>query len=168
MSAKTPNPWSELSSMMDELKKQYVKFIGVIKKKEKALIKGNSKVVRKVIKEEEKFINQLEELENERLKATAACLPDKEEQPTLRDVLEAAPDEEREALEQSAIELMETLNEVAIANRSNAELIDESLKYIDYNVNLLSSDRTRDNMYEGTGRMKDAGPKRRGILNREA
>ncbi len=83
-------------------------------------------------------------------------------------MLEAAPEEEKETLEAASVALMETLNEVAVENRANAELVKESLNFINYNVNLLSSDRTRDNLYEDSGKMRDSSPKIRGILNREA
>jgi hypothetical protein len=168
MTSKTQNPWAEISEIMKKQAKQYDKFLDLLKKKEKALIGGDTKKLSKIIKEEEQYIHELELIENKRIKAVKACLPEHGGNPTLKEVLDAAPDEEQKTLEKSALILMETLNEVAAANRSNAELIKEAMNFVNYNVNLLSSDRTLDNLYEGTGKMKGAEPKIRGIINKEA
>ncbi len=131
-------------------------------------MKGDTKRLAKLVKEEEHFVNRLELLENERIKAVKECMSGQTPAPTLKDVLSAAPPEEHGALERSAVELMQILNSVAGMNRSNAELINESMNFINYNMNLLSSDRTLDNLYEGSGRMRGYEPKVRGIINKEA
>jgi len=168
MTSKPVNHWRNLCDILNRQKKEYEKFLDLMKKKEQLLIKGDTKRLAKVVKDEEQFINKIEMLENERIKAVKLCVETKGKTPTLKDVLSTAPQEELEMLEKSSIALMEILNSVARMNRSNAELIKESLNFINYNMNLLSSDRTLDNLYEGTGRMRGYEPKIRGIINREA
>ncbi len=168
MTSKPVNHWRNLCDILNKQKKEYEKFLDLMKKKEQLLIKGDTKRLAKVVKDEEQFINKIEMLENERIKAVKLCVETKDKTPTLKDVLSTAPQEELEMLEKSSIALMEILNSVARMNRSNAELIKESLNFINYNMNLLSSDRTLDNLYEGTGRMRGYEPKIRGIINREA
>lgn len=164
----TSNPWANLRAMLEKQTKQYERLLDLMKKKERELIKGDTAKLSRTIKEEEKFINELEKLENKRLRAAMECLPGAKEPPQLEELLAAAPDPEKEPLEKAALALMQTLNSLSASNRLNAELTKESMNYITYNINLLSSDRTRDNLYEGTGRIKGAEPKVRGILNKEA
>jgi flagellar biosynthesis/type III secretory pathway chaperone len=168
VTAKILNPWAELREIMKKQTKQYDKFLVLLKKKERALIDGDIKKLAKIVKEEEQYINELELIENKRIKAADECLPDLSVRPTLKEILLSVPDEEKDGLEKSAIGLIETLNGLAVANHANAELIKEAMNFVNYNVNLLSSDRTLDNLYEGTGKMKDAEPKIRGIINKEA
>jgi flagellar biosynthesis/type III secretory pathway chaperone len=168
MTVANEKTWAALRSAIDEQIKMYSKLLEVLARKQKHLIKGNTKELAKSTKEENKFIDRLEALEKKRLEAAAACLPGRERTVTLQDVLDAAPEGEKEKLEEAAVALMETLNSVAVLNRANAELVKESMAFIQYNMNLLSSDRTRDNLYEGSGKMRDPGPKKRGIVNREA
>jgi flagellar biosynthesis/type III secretory pathway chaperone len=162
------NPWADLRELMKKQTKQYEKFLVLLKRKERALIEGDIKKLAKIVKEEEKYINELEVIENKRIKAADECIPGSSVRPTLKEILAAVPDEEKDGLEKSAIGLIETLNSLAAANHSNAELIKEAMNFINYNINLLSSDRTLDNLYEGTGKMKGADPKIRGIINKEA
>ncbi|HOY63695.1 MAG TPA: flagellar protein FlgN [bacterium] len=168
MTGANEKAWAALRGAIDEQIKMYSKLLDVLERKRKQLIKGNTKELAKSTKEENKFVDRLEALEKKRLDAAAACLPGKEGTITLRDVLDAAPEGEKEKLEDAAVLLMEILNSVAAINRANAELVKESMAFIQYNMNLLSSDRTRDNLYEGSGKMRDPGPKKRGIVNREA
>ena len=51
MSGKTPNPWAELRAMLEKQRTQYRKFLELMKKKEKALIKGNTKNIQRFVKE---------------------------------------------------------------------------------------------------------------------
>jgi flagellar biosynthesis/type III secretory pathway chaperone len=168
MISKLLSPWAELSEIMKKQTKHYAKFLDLLNKKEKALIAGDTKKLTKIVKDEENYIHDLELVENKRIKAVKDCLPEHSGQPTLKEVLEAVPADEKEMLEKSAIGLMETLNAVATANHANAELIKEAMNFVNYNVNLLSSDRSLDNLYEGSGKMKGAEPKMRGIINKEA
>ncbi|MFA6450627.1 MAG: flagellar protein FlgN [bacterium] len=167
MTAKQTNPWAELSEIMKKQAKQYSKFLNLLTKKEKALIDGDMNKLTKIIKEEKEYIHELELTENKRVEAVKECLPEQGGAPTLKEVLAAVPPEEKDTLEKNAVGLMESLNKVAVANRSNAELIKEAMNFVNYNVNLLSSDRTLDNLYEGTGRMKGSEPKVRGLINKE-
>jgi len=153
---------------MNNQVKEYDRFVGMMEKKEKLLIKGKTKQLQAMLKDEEKLINELEILEKKRIEAIKDCFPDSEKPPSLREVLDNVPDDLRKDFEQSAINLVEKLNKVAALNRSNAELIKESLNFIMYNVNLLSSDPSLDNIYENTGKLKGQEPPKRGILNHEA
>jgi flagellar biosynthesis/type III secretory pathway chaperone len=167
MTLKTPNHWAALSEIMRKQAKQYEKFLDIMKKKERALITGDTNKLAKILKEEEKNIYELELIENKRIKIVTECMPGHGGPPTLKDALQAAPPEEKEDLEKNALGLITVLSEVALANRSNAELIKEAMNFTTYNINLLTSDRTLDNLYEGTGRMKGSEPKVRGIINKE-
>jgi flagellar biosynthesis/type III secretory pathway chaperone len=162
------NHWADLRELMEKQRKNYEKFLELLRKKERIIISGDTKKLQKIVKEEEKAVHELEKMELKRIEAVSACVAGQGGRVTLKAVLDEAPAEEKDGLEKAAVGLMESLNAVAVSNRSNAELIKEAMNFVDYNVNLLSSDRTIDNLYEGSGRMKGVEPKVRGIINKEA
>jgi len=169
MTPAASNPWAALRDTLEKQTRQYERMLDLLSRKEKELIKGDTAKIARIVKEEEKFVNETEKLEQVRIKATQDCLPEHGEKATLRDVLDAAPANELPALESAAVRLMETLNKIAAKNRAVAELVNESIKFANYNINLLSSDRTSDNLYESSGKMKGAEQKKiKGIINREA
>ncbi|HOX28931.1 MAG TPA: flagellar protein FlgN [bacterium] len=162
------SPWSHLHDTLEKQRKGYDHLYKLLKKKEKELISGNTRKLQVILRDEEKYINELDRLENERMKATAACTSEANVKTTLKEMLSLAPEAERQRLESAAMGLMETLNAVAALNRTNAELIKESMNFVGYNINLFSSDRRLDNMYGESGRVLGAEPRIRGIVNREA
>jgi hypothetical protein len=149
--------WKKLITALEKQTHAYKKFLALLEEKEKALIRGNTKSILDISRREEKMLNLLEDAEKQRLEAVApldAETPGK----SLREMVEEAPEDIREPLEKAAIALMETLNGIALKNHNNAQLVSESLNFIQFNINLLSSaGRRRENIYEGTGRMRSSG-----------
>ncbi len=161
------NPWDNLIELMEKQKKMYDKFRELLKKKEKAVVEGDINKLQKLIKEEEKSVNEIEKTEQRRIEAVEACIAKKQKM-TIGQMIDLAPPEKKEGLNKAAMELIKALDSVATLNRTNAELINEAMNFINFNVNLLSSNRAVDNLYEGTGRMKGSEPKVLGIINKEA
>jgi hypothetical protein len=167
MTPTAANLWANLRATLEKQTKYYEKLLDLLNRKVKEIIKGDTAKISRIVKEEEKFVHEIEKLENTRIKATDACMPGLGRTATLREVLAAAPATEQKSLDQAATALKRALRAVAIKNRTVAKLIEESLKFSAYNINLLSSDRTVDNIYGSSGKIKDVEPKVIGIVNKE-
>jgi len=160
--------WTELAALLAALKDKYVELVELLKKKESTIIDGKETRLGAIVQQEQALVNEIEKMEERRIRAAQECLPGSEEPVTLKDILEIAPEDQREKLEKAAVELLEKMNEATAANRSVAELVRESMQFITYQLNLMGSEKTQDNVYQGNGRVKEESPKVRGIFNRQA
>lgn len=159
--------WEKLLDVLARQRAEYERFVGLLKKKEKLIIDGKAKELEKLVKEEHKQVDLIEELEDERQRVAREFEDEGGKPPSLMRLLERAPDEVREPLESESMSLMETLNQIAALNRSNAELIQTSMEYIRYNINLLTSSGAKESVYEVDGKMRSAEKKLSGFLNRQ-
>ena len=161
------SPWSELVKIIREQVKGYNNLFVLLKEKEKILIRGNTKKLMALIEKENRAVDTMDGIEKRRVELVNKCVVrEGKEQPTLTEVLEAAPEGVREEIEKEALALMETLNRVASLNRSNAELIKEATHFVNYNINLLTSGE-REKIYSERGKMKSAEQNISGFLNRQ-
>ena len=161
------DPWSGLAELMNGLKKEYSELLDLLSRKQSALINGETKKVDELVKQEQAKVNDIEKLEVKRAEAAGACIPDAEN-PTLKDILEKAPEESGKKLEKAAVDLLECMNEATAANRRVAELVQESMGFVTYQLNLMDSDKPQEGVYKDDGRVKEEKPKIRGIFNRQA
>lgn len=163
----TDNFWDQLLSVLSRQRKEYEGFAALLKRKEDLIIKGKAKELEKLVKEENKRVDRVEDLETERLAIVGLLVDEGEKPPSLMELLAGAPEAVRERVENEAMGLMETLNSIASLNRSNAELIQTSSRFIEYNLNLLTSAGVRPNVYGETGRMRSTEKNISGFLNRQ-
>jgi hypothetical protein len=132
--------WTELRRMIDKQRQSFMMLHELLKTKEKAIIKGDTEKLSKIIKDEEEIIKSADELEKKRLELVLACMGREKNPPTLSELLEVAPEFEKANIEKSALDLMRSLTDVAAANRGNAELVKESMNFVTYFLNLITSD----------------------------
>lgn len=162
------NPWKALSEIIKRMNTEYEKLQELMVRKQKLLIENENQKFHELNKEEQSFINEIEKMEKKRLEAAKACMPESEDAPPLKELLEHAPDDSRDELEQAAVKLMERLNGIASANRGVYELINEAMNFVNFQLNLMGSDQEKETIYEGSGRMRDQKPKMKGIFNKKA
>ena len=161
-------PWKELVQVMTEQAQAYEGLLDFLKDKQQAIIQGDTNKLKAMEAEEKDHICKLENLEDVRIETAAECSTDKESEITLKKLMEHVPEEHREPLEQVAVRLMDALNSVALTNKSNAELIDEAMKFTEYTLNLLSSTGdTEESTYESSGRLRESENKIKGFLNKQ-
>ncbi len=139
-----------------------------MKKKEALLVKGETKTLQSCIKEEEEAANRLEFLEQQRRDTVLACFPGAQELPSLSDVLAAAPEDQMQSIEEAAMKLIESLKSVVHTNRAVAELVQISIDYANFHINLLGTDPVSDSIYGKSGSTNNSEPTVRGIINRQA
>jgi flagellar biosynthesis/type III secretory pathway chaperone len=161
--------WNELIHVLNEQAAVYKEFLNFLTEKEKALVKGDMKKLNNLLKKEKTFVGRLDKLEDKRRASAAGCAaaPDGEA-PTLRELLEVAPDAVKNRLDETAVKMIETLNEVAIKNKSNAELVGAAMEFVNYMLNLMSSSAAPgENTYESSGRVRQPDAKVKSILNKQ-
>lgn len=145
--------WENVLRAIDQQREGYAAFLMLLDEKEKYLLDGDTKGLADVVKREERSADIFEELEKRRQEAVAAATG--RSGVSIRELLETSPETVRDRLVEKAVALMEMLNMLALKNRGNAELIKESMNFVSYQINLLSSTgQRRDNIYEGSGRMR--------------
>jgi len=166
MSGKNTAAWSDLISILEKQADAYERFLALLDRKENALISGDPKEMQNVINEERSFVSSLEVLEDERIRAATAVGGN--DRSTLREMLGIVPPEMGAALENTAVRLIDSLNKVAIKNKSNAELIGTAMDFFNYMLNLMSSAAAPDDStYGARGHVRQMDPKIKSILNRQ-
>lgn len=164
--AKEEGAWKELVKALADQAGGYEEFLKFLKDKEQFLIKGETKKLGELLKKEKEQIDRLDALEDARIAAATGCGGGRDT--SLSELLQKAPDEMRNALEETAVRLIEALNRVAIANKTNAELVGTAMEYTDYMLNLLSTAvLPPENTYEATGRIKQSETKVKSFLNKQ-
>jgi hypothetical protein len=155
--AKPDAPWAELIQVLALQAQKYEEYTEFLKRKQDLIIKGDTDALKDHEKEEKEFISSLEIQEDSRRETAGECM---DGEVTLRGLLDAAPGEYAEELEAAAIRLMDALNNTALANKTNAELVGEAMRFVEYNLNLLSSTGVpNESTYSPTGRLQDADKK---------
>lgn len=160
--------WQKLIQILDGQTAKYRQLLSVLDEKRGLLVEGKTKKLNALLKKEEKAIDDIEDSERTRMLAVKQ-ITGGDGRTTLMELLKSVPDAQREDLERAALSLMESLSDVAVRNRGNAELIRESMHFVQFQINMLTSSvRRTDNIYEGSGRMRSsAEPPPSGILNKQ-
>lgn len=158
--------WDTVIRVLYKQAETYESFNAFLKDKQKAIIKGDTEKLKTLEGKEKGFVSTLEQLEDARRESSMECVGG--EAPTLRDLLTGAPDEHRSDLEAAAMRLMEAINGVVITHKSNAELLEEAIHFVQFNLNLLTSSGTpTDSTYGASGRLVEAENKIKGLLNKQ-
>lgn len=158
--------WDSVIRVLHKQADTYEQFNAFLKDKQKAIIKGDTALLKDLEGREKEFVNTLELLEDTRRECAIECVGG--ETPTLRDLLAGAPDQSRADLEAAAVRLMESINSVVITHKSNAELLEEAIHFVQFNLNLLTSSGTpTDSTYGASGRLIEAENKIKGLLNKQ-
>lgn len=189
--------WDDLISVLSQEIEHYSNLYEILKNKEKALIAGNVKKMQDFTRKEENYIEKIENIETIRIQTVKRCLDNIQQKMlqngkekisfaadnqyqkllpllntgqniSLHSLFQLCPEIKKEKLEKTSFDFMEVVNKIASINRSNAELINESLDFIAFNIKLLSSLYKRETVYENTGRMKSQDFNPRSILNKQA
>jgi flagellar biosynthesis/type III secretory pathway chaperone len=134
----------ELIKLMEEQKKIYTELLNLSRNKRKYLIKGDIESIDAVTKQEELLIYNAGKLENMRIdcfrRAAEKYGCDKDS--TLKDILSDLPDEEAAALGKLYQEFSLMLNELENLNTENTGLIQQSLRFVNFTVDVLSQQTT--------------------------
>ena len=132
----------ELINILDRQRELYRKLLEIAKNKQPVLVKGDLAAIERFTKQEEKFVVGVGKLEEQRSRvhqALANHFHVPEAEMTLGDIALRVGAELGDKLTQVGDCLKDILNELKDVNNLNNILIKQSLDFIEFSVNLISS-----------------------------
>lgn len=132
----------ELIDVLDKEEKEYQDLILLSQEKTPVIVKGDLEKLQKITEAEQIVIGKINKLEKKRIevaKDIALVLNRDEETLKISDIIEIL---EKQPAEQERLvvvyeRLKDTLNKISTVNEMNKALINESLDFISYNMNLV-------------------------------
>jgi flagellar biosynthesis/type III secretory pathway chaperone len=134
----------EVNAVIDILKKEhsyYKDMLEMSKSKKKIVIEGKVAELDKIVKLEQNMIfniGQLEKKREEEVTKLCGILNLNSSQVTVSELSKVLRTEQKKVLEDIQGKLQETFSELKTVNDMNGQLIEQSLDYIDYSINLIS------------------------------
>lgn len=134
----------EVNAVIDILKKEhsyYNDMLELSKSKKKIIVEGKVAELDKIIKLEQNMIVNIGQLERKREEEVAKLsgrLNLKSEQVTITELANVLQPEQKKRLEEIQNKLQETFSELKSINDINGQLIEQSLEYIDYSINIVT------------------------------
>jgi flagellar biosynthesis/type III secretory pathway chaperone len=151
----------EVNAVIDILKKEhsyYKDMLELSKSKKRIVIEGKVAELDKIVKLEQNMIfniGQLEKKREEEVTKLCGILNLNSSQVTMSELGKGLKPELKKELEDIQDKLQETFSELKTVNDVNGQLIEQSLDYIDYSINLISgAGMETGSLYEDIGKNK--------------
>lgn len=138
----------EVKAVIDILTKEhsyYKDMLELSKSKKSIVIEGKVAELDKIVKLEQNMIfniGQLERKREEEVAKLSRALNLNSEQITISELTKVLRPELKKELENIQNKLQETFSELKTVNDVNGQLIEQSLEYIDYSINMITSSST--------------------------
>jgi flagellar biosynthesis/type III secretory pathway chaperone len=132
--------FQELIDRLEDQKDLYRRMMELGRQKQKELIMGDLERIDILTKEEENFLYQAERLEEQRYQCASRLIAHYQlpENATLKDLIQVAPSADRSKLEELQQSMNQMVSELDKLNQENIALIQQSLKFINFTVDLLT------------------------------
>lgn len=133
--------FQELCSSLEGLQKLYQEMLKLAKIKRKELLVGNLKGIEEVTKEESQLIVEAGRLENDRYQQAKQLSKQYGLDPeaTLEDFIKVAPEGEKAKMQELQERMHQLAGEIDKVNQENIVLIEQSLKFINFSVDILTT-----------------------------
>ncbi|KUO74760.1 MAG: hypothetical protein APF77_10885 [Clostridia bacterium BRH_c25] len=134
----------EINSIIEILRKEhgyYKDMLELSKSKKKIIVEGKVAELDKIVKLEQNMIfniGQLERKREEEISNISRSLDLSGTQITISELMEELKPEQKRSLEDIQGKLQEAFTELKAINDVNGLLIEQSLEYIDYSINLVA------------------------------
>ncbi len=152
--------YTELLTAMEKQLAIYRRFLVLAHEKQPVLVKGQIPELEKITKEEELLILQVGRLEEQRQSLVRSLTNHfvlSPEEVTLSEIMKRVDGETGLKFQQLLEEMSAVIKELAGVNEVNTELIKNSLDYINFSIDILTSSRT--SMYGQDDEKPDSGAK---------
>ena len=133
--------WKNLLHVLHQILSICQAFLTLSQQKQKVLVAANSQELEKIVKQEDSLVVQISKLEKMREKIIQEILVAysvQDAEVSLEALKKIAQPDTREQLETFSKELKQIMEQLGPLHTLNAELIQQALGFIDYNVNVLS------------------------------
>lgn len=160
-------PLEELIDTLNEMVTAHQGLLQLAKKKKETLISGSIHELASIVQEESESIAKITELDRRRNECVDDFLKHKgivPEPMALSDMMKLVEDEEtKESLEETGYRLREVVSELKELNTLNQQLLEQSLSYVNFSLDMLTESPDQDMTYsdQKPGGGKGAGSSRR-------
>jgi flagellar biosynthesis/type III secretory pathway chaperone len=161
------NASKEVDNIISILKEEYGYYKDILelsKSKKKIITEGKVGELDKIVKLEQNMIlniGQLEKKREEEVSKLCSILGVKHDKITVSEIAKVIQEEQKNELEKVQSELLEILSELKSVNDLNGQLLEQSLEYIDYSINLIAgSGMETGSLYEDIGKGKNRSSKK--------
>ena len=151
----------EVNAVIEILRNEYDYYKDMLemsKSKKKIIVEGKVADLDKMVKLEQNMIFNIGQLERKREQEVAKLCKTLElnsSNITISELMQVLRPELKKELEDTQNKLRETLSELKSVNDINGQLIEQSLEYIDYSINLVAgTGMETGSLYEDVGRNK--------------
>ncbi len=147
--------------LVDVLKNEaglYREVLKISHEKTRIIVDGKAAELDSLTRKEQTFVFQIADLEDLREKIVAKFaeyFKKKAAELTVSVIASMLPPQKAQELQGVLVELSGILKEIKEVNRLNAQLIRNSLEYIDFSINLLTGAEASGNMYGNSGQTND-------------
>ncbi|GAA0368065.1 flagellar protein FlgN [Bacillus horti] len=149
---------------LDSLHATHEELLALSTKKREALIQSDLEQIVSINKEESKLLKQVGQQEKERLELVAAFLQASGKgdlEGTLSDIIEVISDlEQKRVVEEKAYNLQVTLLELQEVNITNANLLTDSMHFVQYSLDLFTDSSDQHNYQKNASQSKGEGVRR--------
>lgn len=152
----------DLIKVLDQEAKAYDDILKIAKNKTSIIVEGKVAELESIVKIEQTLVLQMSRIETMReniVDKLSADLGLKAKDVTISELLKLIKGEEAAKLKESQVNMNNVLNDLKHTNEVNSKLIKNSLDFINFSINLISSVDIGTNNY-GTGGMANDTKKR--------
>lgn len=137
----------QLTEVLEAELNNYNKLLQISLEKTSIIIKGNIDELKLLVAQENEIVGKNQHLEKNRISIMndiSIVLNKEKDTLTLNNLIELlnSQEEEQTKLKYISTMLSKTLNDLKIANKQNGELINQSIEYLDFNMNMIRSSQS--------------------------
>jgi hypothetical protein len=157
MEKKMNNLVQKLINILEREKEIYEKICHIEEKKSEAIMERDGKVIEELSLSQEKFLKEIEGLENERIalmkKYKNVFLTEQNKSEiTLQDIIESIDSKQGKILQQSGVELKDVLTKVGRVQDLNSQLLMDNMEFYDIIISGLKNSSSIGTGYGSDGK----------------
>lgn len=144
-----------LSDALEKEAETYCSFLDLSRQKTEVIINGNVAELENITKNEQVLVNRIGKLEEIREQIVAEIASYIQVAPsalTITSIIEKLDTVQGEKLKKTKESIINTVEEIKKINQLNKTLINNSLEYIDFSINLMTSANSRGVKYRKDGK----------------
>lgn len=162
--------FKQLSSILGKSLDLHRQILALAEKKREVVISGQLDDLQSLLKEETRLLEQLGEVEQERLECVRQIVPTAGDarQVTLSQLLEQMEERDRQAIQTQMKELLRLIEQLKRENEQNETLVRESLQHVQHTLNVLTTSPADDYLYNPRQQSTTGSKNTSGIFDRKA
>jgi flagellar biosynthesis/type III secretory pathway chaperone len=139
-----------LMSVLEQEYKVYEEILKLSKKKTDIIVEGRIAELDNVVKLEQALVAQISRIDTQRELVLNEIVPEKKDI-NISELKSYADEAQKKSLEEYQKKLTQLIDEMKHVNQLNAKLINNSLEYIDFSLNLITNADATSNNYGNGG-----------------